>query len=200
MFKNGAADLKPLHRIKLYLALLHHPVRSKDGSTIASAITSIDLHDIARAARTYGVSGFYVVTPLEDQQAFARKIIGHWTDGAGAVYNPDRSRALTLIRIRESLNQVTTEICRQEDLPVRVVATSAADSPDQIGYPELSRALAKQDAAWVLALGTAWGLTAEFMNEADFRLAPIATGSGYNHLSVRSAAAIMLDRLLGGEF
>ncbi|MBS0012768.1 MAG: RNA methyltransferase [Desulfobacterales bacterium] len=179
------------------MALLHYPVKSKDGSTIASAITSIDLHDIARAARTYGVSGFYVVTPLTDQQAFARKIIGHWTDGAGAVYNPDRGRALALIHIRESLHQVTTEITRQEELPVRVVATSAADSPDQTGYPELSRALAKQDAAWVLALGTAWGLTAEFMDAADFRLAPISTGSGYNHLSVRSAAAIMLDRLLG---
>jgi len=33
----------------------------------------------------------------------------------------------------------------------------------------------------------------------DHRLAPIQGVSNYNHLSVRSAAAIILDRLLGTE-
>ena len=190
--------MSSLSQIRLYLALIHYPVKGKDGQAIASAITSIDLHDIARAARTYGARGFYVVTPLADQQTFAQKIIDHWTRGAGAVYNPDRSQALSLIRIRQRFEQVTDEIGAQEQLPVRVVATSAVESPDQTGCLQLTHAMGKLDAAWVLALGTAWGLTAGFMADADFRLSPISTHTGYNHLSVRSAAAIILDRLTGG--
>jgi hypothetical protein len=46
-------------------------------------------------------------------------------------------------------------------------------------------------------LGTGWGLTEECFSAADFILEPIAGNGSYNHLSVRSAAAIMLDRLLG---
>jgi hypothetical protein len=46
-------------------------------------------------------------------------------------------------------------------------------------------------------LGTGWGLTDELMAGCDRRLAPIRCGTDYNHLSVRSACAIMLDRLYG---
>ncbi len=35
------------------------------------------------------------------------------------------------------------------------------------------------------------------MDNADFFLEPIKGPSDYNHLSVRSAVAIVLDRLLG---
>ena len=43
---------------------------------IASAVTNLDLHDIARAARTYAVDGVYVVTPLEDQRALVERLPG----------------------------------------------------------------------------------------------------------------------------
>jgi len=39
-------------------------------------------------------------------------------------------------------------------------------------------------------------LTKEVKDDSDYVLAPIE-GKGYNHLSVRSAVAIILDRLLG---
>ena len=55
----------------LYLALTHYPVVNKRGEIIASALTNLDLHDIARVARTYGVKGYYVITPLEDQRELA---------------------------------------------------------------------------------------------------------------------------------
>jgi len=42
-----------------------------------------------------------------------------------------------------------------------------------------------------------WGLTDELLAGCDLRLPPIRGGSDYNHLSVRSACAIMLDRLYG---
>ena len=50
---------------------------------------------------------------------------------------------------------------------------------------------------YVLILGTAWGLAEEFISLADYVLEPIAGSTDYNHLSVRSAAAIIFDRLLG---
>jgi hypothetical protein len=53
------------------------------------------------------------------------------------------------------------------------------------------------DRPFLLVFGTAWGLTREFIEAADYVLAPIMGATGYNHLSVRSAAAIVLDRLLG---
>ena len=51
--------------------------------------------------------------------------------------------------------------------------------------------------AYVLIFGTAWGLTEEFISKADYVLEPIVGKTDYNHLSVRSAAAIIFDRLLG---
>ena len=46
-------------------------------------------------------------------------------------------------------------------------------------------------------LGTGQGLSNELLNKADFLLAPLKGMPHYNHLSVRSAAAIILDRWLG---
>ena len=50
---------------------------------------------------------------------------------------------------------------------------------------------------FLLVFGTGWGLTEEMFDRADFALEPIKGAGDYNHLSVRAAAAIMLDRLLG---
>jgi hypothetical protein len=48
-----------------------------------------------------------------------------------------------------------------------------------------------------IIFGTAWGLDKEVVNQADFILDPVEGGTNYNHLSVRTAAAIILDRLVG---
>ncbi|MCF8023894.1 MAG: RNA methyltransferase [Desulfobacteraceae bacterium] len=181
------------------MALLHYPVKNKDGKAIAAAVTSIDLHDIARAARTYGIGGLYVITPLADQREFAGKIINHWVKGAGAKYNPDRKEALSMISLREDLQEAVNEIRTRENTEVRIVATSAAGASGQTEFDEFRRALESGEHAYLLVLGTAWGLSDEFMNEADCRLAPIVGNTDYNHLSVRSAASIILDRLLGGN-
>lgn len=188
-----------MSRSNLYLALLHYPVKNKDGKAIASAITSIDLHDIARTARTYGVAGFYVVTPLADQREFAGKIISHWVEGAGATYNPDRGKAFSLIRLRSDLQEAIDEIRGDGENEVHVVATSAIGGPGQLEFTDFRQALKAGDRSYVLALGTAWGLSPEFMAKADYRLAPVAGMSDYNHLSVRAAAAIILDRLLAAD-
>lgn len=181
---------------KLYVALTHYPVVNKSGAVIASALTNLDLHDISRAAKTYGLKSFFVVTPLEDQMELAERIISHWTDGFGGTYNPDRRRALELIRIRDSLSAVCSEVAAEENNYPLTVATCARRYPTSISYEKL-RVILNNGKPYVLVLGTAWGLAEEFISSADYVLEPITGNTDYNHLSVRSAAAIMFDRLLG---
>ncbi|HBQ11088.1 MAG TPA: hypothetical protein DEF51_07890, partial [Myxococcales bacterium] len=67
----------------VYLALVHHPVVDRAGDVITTAVTNLDVHDIARSARTYDLAGYYVVTPIEAQHRLVDRILGHWRDGAG---------------------------------------------------------------------------------------------------------------------
>ena len=178
------------------MALIHYPVVNKNGKTIASALTNLDLHDISRAAKTYGLEAFFVVTPLEDQKDLVKKIISHWTTGIGAEYNPKRRRALELIRVYDSLPEALDRIAAKEGSYPLTIATSARKYPTSISNEKLG-AMLTGGKPHVLILGTAWGLTEEFISKADYILEPIVGKTNYNHLSVRSAAAIMFDRLLG---
>lgn len=177
------------------MALIHHPVVDKNGQTITAAVTALDLHDIARAAKTYGVDLFYVVTPLEDQQELVRALTDHWVTGAGARYNPDRQAALALIRLLPTIEAAMEDMTRRHGARPQTVVTSARMADDSLTFDGL-RALAANGQPTLLMFGTAWGLAPEAMNQADFRLAPIEGNSDYNHLSVRSAVSIILDRTL----
>ena len=182
----------------LYVALIHYPVVNKNGETIASALTNLDLHDISRAAKTYGLKAFFVVTPLEDQKDLVEKIISHWTTGIGAEYNPKRRSALELIRVNDSFPEALDRIAATEGSDPITIATCARKYPANISHEKL-RAMLNNGKPYVLVLGTAWGLTEEFISRADYVLEPIVGKTDYNHLSVRSAAAIIFDRLLGKE-
>lgn len=165
---------------------------------IASAVTNLDLHDISRAARTYGVKAVYVVTPLTDQQEICRRIQRHWIEGWGAEFNPDRREALNLIRVAESLDAARKEIFRLEGAAPRTVATTARIAPDEmkkaIQVEALGKVLRRSD-PWLLLFGTAWGLSESVIAESDYILEPITGPGDYNHLSVRCATAVILDRL-----
>jgi len=189
--------LNNLSRPKLSVALLHHPVKNKNGEIITSAVTNLDLHDIARIAKTYGVESFYVVTPLEDQKALVEKIVSHWTKGWGGTYNPKRKEALTLVKVKDSLAQVKDEIRADTGNDVRVVVTCATEKQPALRFEDFRDRLNDPAHAYLLAFGTAWGLTDEFIESSDFVLEPIKGKTKYNHLPVRSAVAIILDRLLG---
>jgi hypothetical protein len=180
----------------LYLALIHHPVYNKKGEVIASAVSNLDLHDISRAAKTYGAQALFVLTPLADQRQLVERIVSHWTEGAGATYNPDRRTALKLIRIGASLDAAVQEITSMGQGRPITVATDARPHPQNVSYRRLSDML-NSNRPCLLVFGTAWGLTREFIEAADYILAPVTGPTAYNHLSVRSAAAIVLDRLLG---
>ena len=182
---------------RFYVALVHHPVVDKNGQTIASAVTNLDLHDIARVCRTYGVKGYYIITPLEDQRVLVNRILSHWMTGAGGTYNPKRRQALDLVRVCGSFGEMRDDLHRTYGKPPKTVATTARRNMGTLTYDRLRSMLNESTAPVVLALGTAWGLSPAFMAEADYILDPLVGSGDYNHLSVRSAVSIMLDRLLG---
>lgn len=187
-----------MSKTNLYVALIHYPVTNKNGKTIGSALTTIDLHDIARASITFGVKGFFVVTPYEDQARLAREVIAHWTQGVGGTLNPDRKNALNLIRVSESLEQTVSLIKEENNMPVVTIATSAKETPGAIPTEKLKQQL-NDTAAHVMVFGTAWGLTEKLIASCNYILDPIYGGTDYNHLSVRSAVSIYLDRITNGR-
>lgn len=180
----------------VYVALIHHPVVNKRGEAIASAVTNLDLHDIARASKTYGVRTFYVVTPLQGQAVLVSRILSHWIEGFGARANPARGEALALIKTVETIGDVMDELRERHAEPVLTVGTSARGGEGTTGHQTL-REMIEGGRPCLLLFGTAWGLAAEAMAAADCVLEPISGRSDYNHLSVRSAVSIVLDRLLG---
>jgi hypothetical protein len=179
----------------LHVALVHFPVVNKHAQTVAAAVTNLDLHDISRLAKTYGVGSFHVVTPLSDQQRLVASIVEHWVQGAGARHNPLRRKALELIRIGGSVSEVSERIEALGGGRPCTVATTAAAPARSIGYAALRERLASGH-PHLLIFGTAWGLAPEVIQEADFVLEPVRGGTAYNHLSVRCASAIILDRLM----
>lgn len=184
------------YKPNLYVALIHYPVVNKNGEVIASAVTNLDLHDISRAAKTYGVRSFYVVTPLADQRELVEKIISHWTEGTGSVYNPVRRDALKLIQIKDSFEEVTEHISSFGQGTPKSVVTCARTSNRSISYSRF-REMLKDGTPYLLNFGTAWGLSEDFIFGADYVLDPVRGNTDYNHLSVRSATSVILDRLVG---
>lgn len=180
----------------LDVALIHHPVVNRSGEVIGSAITNLDLHDIARAGATFGIGRYWVVSPFAEQRRLAREIVDHWTRGYGSSVNPDRQRALELIRICHDLDQVLEEATAEQGQKPLLLATCARPQTNTLGY-ELARQRLAGGESMLLLFGTAWGLAPEILQRVDATLPPIMGTGEYNHLSVRSAVSIILDRLLG---
>lgn len=207
----------------VYLVLLHYPMTNKEGQVITTSVTNLDIHDIARSARTYGIRRYFLVTPIEIQHRIVDRILRHWRSPPSQQYHADRFEALSRVELKKDFEEVKSAI--REDLqqletaqgvqfkPLEVVLTDArplaelqqfsrhvtgvsyADYRKELEHPE-------QLTPRVIILGTGWGVSDIFYPEVNRILAPIygqrnAEGGDYNHLSVRAAAAIILDRLFG---
>jgi hypothetical protein len=183
----------------LYLALLHYPVYDKDHKVVTTSITNMDIHDIARSARTYGVKRYFVVTPVRTLQALAEKIIDHWQSGYGSVYNETRKEALATVTLTPDLESTIQAVRQEVGQRPRVVVTSARGGEGRTTFADLRRRVESDGPPFLFLLGTGWGLTEEVFMQADDILEPIRGSGSYNHLSVRSAAAILLDRLRGAR-
>ncbi|MDD2365431.1 MAG: RNA methyltransferase [Desulfuromonadaceae bacterium] len=183
----------------LAVALVHYPVYNKHREIVTSALTNLDQHDIARSSKTFGIDRFYIVTPSEEQRKLAERISCHWQDGWGSNYNPDRKEALDIVRVTFSIASAVDDFQKHFVKPVRIAITGAAERSGSISISAFRSLINESDQPYILLLGTGWGLTDDCFKNADIILEPIAGNGLYNHLSVRSAAAIMLDRLLGTE-
>jgi len=184
---------------KIFAGLVHYPVYNKNMEIITTSVTNLDIHDIARCAATYNVERYYIIHPLPTQHKLVQEIIDYWQKGYGAVYNPDRKEALELVALRESIEAVTEEIAGCYGGPVYTVVTDARTYPNSVSYRDFRGVLEEGggNRNYLLLFGTGWGMTKEIMEQADYVLEPVRGRGGYNHLSVRSAVAIILDRILG---
>jgi hypothetical protein len=180
----------------IYIALLHHPVYNKSGDIVTTAVTNLDLHDIARTARTYGLGGYFVVNPMAAQRELAGRILSHWLSGFGSTYNPNRGEALKVISVVAGLEDAVREVEARHGVRPKLVATAARERSGMVGYGWMRDAISG-GGPHILLFGTGWGLSDEFLGGCDHVLSPVKGLDGYNHLPVRGAVAIILDRLLG---
>ncbi|MDR1481533.1 MAG: tRNA (guanosine(37)-N1)-methyltransferase TrmD [Synergistaceae bacterium] len=192
------AGIMPYLGRGVYVLQLHHPVLNRNGMVGTTAITGLDLHDIARACLTYGIKKYMVATPLHTQREMIKKVASHWTEGYGASFNPDRAEAMRRVKTFGAFTQALKWVEERERSVPFSVATTAKPRMGALHWTRVKSGLLEQDRPTVFLFGTGYGLSDEVFDFADAVMAPIMGGRGvYNHLSVRSAVGIVLDRFFG---
>lgn len=187
-------DKLPSH----YIVLMHDQVLVETERIGTSSVTSLDIHDIARSACTYGLKKYFIVTPLSDQQKIVKKLLNFWLEESGINYNINRHQAIKNVILVSSLQEVISEIKKLENSEPILIATTAKvkNHNNVINYYDQEKVWARKKPI-LFVLGTARGLSPSLLDSCDYLLEPIKGFSDYNHLSVRSAAAIIFDRWLG---
>jgi len=150
----------------VFISVVHYPAVNKDKKWVVTSFTTLDFHDVARPARTYELGGYFIVQPLEAQQFVISEQIKYFE------------------KITEETGKVP-----------KLIATSAKKYPQTVSYKEMSDIIRKKDNTFLILLGTGWGMPEELVKSCDYVLEPILGAGEYNHLSVRNASAIILDRL-----
>jgi hypothetical protein len=191
----------------VYVVLLHSPIVNRHGEEVTTAVTNLDLHDIARSCKTYGVRRYFVVNPEPEQQRLVQGILGHWKEELAAVYHPSRAQALEQVTYCRTFEEAFNEASFLSDgkRPF-VVMPDARPLPNAWTYERLRSEIVSLlgsptelgDRPVMVVFGTGWGVSPKFYGHVDRFLEPIRGPGRYNHLSVRAAAAIVLDRLLSG--
>lgn len=188
-------------RVPIYMALVHYPVMNRKGDQIATAITNLDVHDGSRMAATFGLGKYFLVSPIDEQQSLVIRITSHWVTGPGAQKNPKRKLAMSKAHPATDLQAAYDSIKEETGRDPLLVGTSAQRWDSQhISYQDLRQRIHQpevDDTPILLVFGTGWGLCTDITPSIQLMLPPITGGTDYNHLSVRAAMAIILDRLLG---
>ena len=204
MNKGPAENQK--RKVPLSVALLHYPTVDRLGNLVATNVTNFDIHDISRCCRVYGVDQYFIVHPIREQLMFVERVLDHWRTGEGSKFNPMRKTALTTTSTAENVEQA---LALWGHPKARVISTHARTLPGQKSFKlsEFRSILMDESSpqpdgdpvSYLLVFGTGFGLTQDFMRGCWGVLEPIKGDSAddYRHLSVRSAASICLDRLLG---
>jgi hypothetical protein len=199
-------------KIPLTIGLIHWPIRDRQNETVATNITNLDVHDIARVAKVYGLEKYFIVHPSAEQLMFVARLLDHHLVGEGSRLNPLRGKALSIVQTVASVDEAVRKLGGN---PV-VIGTTARniEGVEKVSFNDLKRyletgeatglnpkigpVLAKADSV-LLVFGTGFGMPDEFLKGCQLLLEPLkgAPPLDYRHLSVRSAVSICLDRLLG---
>lgn len=189
--------LAPLRK-RTHVALVHHPVVDRVGTVITTSLTNFDIHDLARSSMTYGLAGYHIVTPITSQREKAHHIAQLWM---GDEQGEHRAAALRLVRTADSVESVIAALTADHGAAPLVVATSAKPTSfpraERRAPTELVAEATLNPAPLLILLGTGWGLADDLIPAVSRVLTPIEGASDWNHLSVRSAGAVLLDRLFG---
>jgi tRNA (guanine37-N1)-methyltransferase len=183
---------------RTHLALVHHPCLDRNDQVVTTAVTNFDIHDLARSSLTFGLAGYHLVTPITSQREKAAHIAQLWIDDSAGEH---RAMALRLVHVASSVDEVIAELTARHGTAPVVVGTSARAGafPAAIRRTptELVAEARENPAPLLILLGTGWGLAESLIPSVSRLLTPIEGASTWNHLSVRSAGAILLDRLFG---
>lgn len=177
------------------IILTHYPVLNKNKDVVVSSVTTLDIHDLARISRTFELGTFYIVTPLKAQIALIERVCAHWQTGFGASYNSTRNEAFSNICVVDNLGSAFRLIEERKSSPPKVIATGARGGHNSIKFDEMRKKINSKD-PFAILFGTGWGLEESIVKSADYVLEPIKGMGDYNHLPVRGAVAIIIDRLL----
>jgi len=177
---------------KLYVALVHHPLKNRNGDEITAQTNEFDIMDASRLVHVYDVRRFYVIQPIEAQASIVDRMIEYQMD---PTREAQRGRFHKTFRL-DSLDEALADAVEDAGGPVRTIATTARQFPDSQPYADVRQRIDAGEPL-LLMFGMAWGLVDRIIDEADLRLEPVSGGCGFDHLPVRSAFAIVLDRLLG---
>ncbi len=183
---------------KLNVILLHDQMVDKQGKRVCTSLTMIDVHDIARSSRTFGLQHAFIAHPAPALRRLAFTLKGHWEHGHGSTYNPSRREALEHVEIVSDIDEALAFLDKENGKLPKLIATSAKVGGARLSFGAAREMISTQtDESFLLMLGTGWGMSDELLERADYFLEPILGPTEYNHLSVRSACAIMLSRLMG---
>ncbi len=185
-----------------YVALAHADVLVDDGQlggkrVGTTSVTSLDIHDVARSAATYGIKNYFLITPLKDQQKIVNHFLDFWMN-QGPEYNLQRHGAIKHVRLNNDLDEVIAAIEHIEGKKPLLIATSAQRHAHKqmISYHDQGKVW-QHERPVLFIFGTGSGLSDHALSRCDYLLGPVVGFSHFNHLSVRSAVAIVLDRWLG---
>jgi hypothetical protein len=187
---------------RTHVILAHHPVHDRNGKVVTTSVTNFDIHDIARSAATYGLAGYYPVSPVRLQREKIERIVSVWKKEITQAGAQNRGEALGTVRVSASIEEAVAHIEKRAKARPWVVATSAQTSalaPCVAPVELFAQRVADPGRPLVLVLGTGWGLAESVIAGADQLLEPLYGPGEFNHLCVRSALAIMLDRLFGRD-
>ena len=183
-----------------YVALVHYPIENIKGEIIKTSLTNLDIQDIARTCQTYGIKKYFITHPVKEQRELAKNVLDYWEKGTNIRNHSTKHAALENIEIKNSIQTAIKSIKDIHGKKPKIVATDARIMHNMVNYSDIKRKLDTDDNPYLFLFGTGWGLTNEVLDNSDYILKPVGSYYEYNHLSVRSAVAIILDRIFGCKF